>query len=337
MAKTLLRVEGQRETDQVSHQSKTKHSHSIISGGFSGLVRVVSKTACAPFERIKILNQLGESHGMLNSAREIWRHEGLRGFWVGNATNCARAVPATFVLFSSQDILQMQLQRAVPNKSYVSEGWISATSGTMAGFLAVIVTYPMDVARTRMTGRLTQGRGPNFFQVLSNSLKQEGFFSWYRGMQTTLLGVLPVQGIKFGVYGALSRLHQQHSDLSAYSNGSKDDSKGGAELDLSGRLKDSKKPLNAWQKLLDGAAAGVVSQTVMFPNDTVRRRLQLQGIDGSPILYSGTLHCYRTLYAEGGIRIFYRGLCANVIRVAPGTAITFASFGVCKDLLARYE
>eukprot|EP00808_Paulinella_micropora_P009101 g2298.t1 len=59
--------EGKRE--RVSRVEK------FICGGVSG---VTAKTVVAPLERVKLLNQLGTSKGLLNSLRSIAQHEGLR-------------------------------------------------------------------------------------------------------------------------------------------------------------------------------------------------------------------------------------------------------------------
>jgi hypothetical protein len=62
------------------------------------------------------------------------------------------------------------------------------------------------------------------------------------------MGSFPYEGIKFGVYDALKKI---------------------APRDEHGKLSE------IW-KLSIGAAAGTAAGVVMFPNDTVRRRLQLQ-------------------------------------------------------------
>lgn len=158
-----------------------------------------------------------------------------------------------------------------------------------------------------------------------------------------------------------------------------------------------------WMSAVCGAAAGTVASIVLFPNDTVRRRMQTTfknssgagkhgsgggggggGIGGassssistpqsasSPLPSSSSLSssssslspsssaassaattsataaetqqlpyrnavdCYRQLYREGGWRIFYRGLTANVARVVPACAIQFAAFEVIKQALQQ--
>lgn len=82
-----------------------------------------------------------------------------------------------------------------------------------------------------------------------------------------------------------------------------------------------------------GAIAGVTAGVVLYPNDTVRRRMQADAkihTTSENRAYSSAFDCYRTLYREHGIRIFYRGLTANVIRAAPSTAFQFGAFELAK-------
>jgi solute carrier family 25 phosphate transporter 23/24/25/41 len=58
-----------------------------------------------------------------------------------------------------------------------------------------------------------------------------------------------------------------------------------------------------------GAAAGVLAQTVCYPLDTVRRRMQLKGV-----AYPSTLAAFATIAREEGPRGFYRGMLPKCVR-----------------------
>ena len=49
-----------------------------LCGGISGLT---SKTALAPLERIKILNQSSASLGFINTLKQVPKQEGFKGYW----------------------------------------------------------------------------------------------------------------------------------------------------------------------------------------------------------------------------------------------------------------
>jgi len=65
------------------------------------------------------------------------------------------------------------------------------------------------------------------------------------------------------------------------------------------------------------ALAGMAS----YPLDTVRRRLMMQSGRGD-ILYSGTMDCFRKIYAnEGGKSAFFKGAGSNLIRILGGSLV----------------
>eukprot|EP00252_Welwitschia_mirabilis_P016525 TRINITY_DN3642_c0_g1_i2.p1 TRINITY_DN3642_c0_g1~~TRINITY_DN3642_c0_g1_i2.p1 ORF type:complete len:170 (-),score=10.50 TRINITY_DN3642_c0_g1_i2:5-514(-) len=78
---------------------------SLVAGGIAG---GLSRSAVAPLERLKILLQV-QNHqnpkynGTIQGIRYIWNTEGLRGFFKGNGTNCARIIPNSAVKFYSYE------------------------------------------------------------------------------------------------------------------------------------------------------------------------------------------------------------------------------------------
>jgi Mitochondrial carrier protein len=79
---------GERQADTSHNGSHTKH---LISGAVSA---VVSRTALAPFERIKLEMLLhNRQGGFLAVARWVLQEDGLLGFWKGNRLNLLRTTP----------------------------------------------------------------------------------------------------------------------------------------------------------------------------------------------------------------------------------------------------
>ena len=78
----------------------------IISGGAA----VVSKTAAAPVERVKLMLQSQgemmkqgrisrEYRGIVDCFIQIFKHEGVVAFWRGNTANCLRYFPTQVRIF----------------------------------------------------------------------------------------------------------------------------------------------------------------------------------------------------------------------------------------------
>jgi len=291
----------------------------MVVGGVAGSV---AKTAVAPFERLRIMAQTGNgSKSMFGTARVILDKEGPVGLWRGNLVNCLRVFPSRGILFSCNDYYKLLLVRTFMNDSYqVRDGtvwtedgmpvslpsWISFGAGSIAGMTACGATYPLDVARTRMTGRIiSSGKEGRLFHTLASMAKQEGFRSWYRGIWPTLLGSIPYEGVKFSVYDACV-------------------SSGSPLIDPSNSV---------LLKLTSGAIGGAAAGLFMFPNDTVRRLMQMEGRGGQVELYKNSLDCYRKLYKSEGVARFYKGLVPYLVRMAPNSAIQFTVYETLKSKL----
>jgi len=295
-------------------ESSERQLKRMAIGGFAG---TAAKTVVAPLERVRILAQTGHGKGsILKTTVSVVQNEGITGLWRGNLVNCARVFPSRGILFSCNDLYKTALAKFAArddvfdrNGKAIYPFWLSFSAGATAGMTACAATYPLDVARTRMTGRILvdggKGAERSLVQTLVSMAKIEGLTSWYRGVGPTLLGALPYEGIKFAVYDWTVDMQLKHFDI--------DPSK------------------NMIAKLGSGAFAGAVAGLVMFPNDTIRRLLQMQGSGGAPIRYRSAWHCWVTVIHEEGVRRLFRGVFPYLIRMVPNSAIQFGVYGVLSD------
>lgn len=93
-----------------------------------------------------------------------------------------------------------------------------------------------------------------------------------------------------------------------------------------GPVEDSE--LNITTRLACGAAAGTVGQTVAYPLDVIRRRMQMVGWkDASSIVtgdgkskasleYTGMVDAFRKTVRHEGFRALYKGLVPNSVKVS---------------------
>jgi len=86
-------------------------------------------------------------------------------------------------------------------------------------------------------------------------------------------------------------------------------------------------------KLTAGALAGVFAQTVTYPGDTLRRRLQTNGMGGQQQVYKGMMDAIMTITRREGIKAFFKGCSANITAAIPGAAIQFYAYDTIKKLL----
>jgi solute carrier family 25 phosphate transporter 23/24/25/41 len=134
-----------------------------------------------------------------------------------------------------------------------------------------MATYPLDLARGRITGKLAGPGGKKHYKGIANTVivtaREEGVRALYKGITPTVLGAMPYEGFKFGTVAILERMFPKK----------KDTVEGGTIAN------------NVTRKVMFGGAGGVVAGIMTYPNDTVRRLLQLQGSKGTTEQYAGYL------------------------------------------------
>jgi solute carrier family 25 phosphate transporter 23/24/25/41 len=283
------------------------------------------QTATNPLERFKMLSQTGE-HGskekqsILSLYRKIIANEGLMGLWAGNGANLLRVFPAKAVVFSCNDQYRTILRRTtLTPKDQALADHLNFLAGGMAGMTATVVTYPLDLARGRISGKLKLEGSRHHYNGILNTVvltaREEGVLALYKGVKPTVLGAMPYEGIKFGTVGVLEKMFPHERTY-----------------DANGNLE---KP-SVWRKLCFGGAGGVMAGLITYPNDTVRRMLQLQGSRGTESSYTGYFDCVAKVYQRHGLGRFYHGVGINIIRMAPNTAVQFGSYELLKRLSEKY-
>ncbi|EQC28591.1 hypothetical protein SDRG_13667 [Saprolegnia diclina VS20] len=82
-----------------------------------------------------------------------------------------------------------------------------------------------------------------------------------------------------------------------------------------------------------GAVAGLMYWCISFPLDTIKSVIQADALDPRVRKYRGFHDCVLKLYAEDGVRRFFRGLSPCLVRAMPVNAVQFISFEKSVDLL----
>jgi solute carrier family 25 phosphate transporter 23/24/25/41 len=109
----------------------------------------------------------------------------------------------------------------------------------------------------------------------------------YKGLWPSLVGIFPYIGIDFAVYETL-RTHLPPS------------------------MKNERGESSRVALFCCGAVAGMVGQTVAYPLDLVRRRMQVQGFGGTNYTYKGgILATMKQIVQAEGIQGLYRGMIPN--------------------------
>lgn len=292
---------------------------SFLAGGVAG---AVSRTVVSPLERMKIIFQVqgpgsASYQGVVPTLAKMWREEGWRGFMRGNGTNCIRIVPYSAVQFSSYTIYKAFFHKTSGTADLGTAHRLSA--GALAGITSVTVTYPMDIVRTRLSIQTASivthsankiHHPPGMWSVMKKMYQTEGGIkALYRGLVPTNMGVAPYVGLNFAVYESMRKYMTPQ--------GQKDPSATG--------------------KLLSGAVSGAVAQTITYPFDVLRRRFQVVSMGQGKLgfQYNSVWGAVKSIIKSEGVRGMYKGLSANLLKVAPSMATSWLSYEYTKDLLLR--
>ncbi|KAG8714942.1 hypothetical protein FRC08_011223 [Ceratobasidium sp. 394] len=337
----------------------------FVAGGVAG---AASRTVVSPLERLKIILQVQPTgpnssyNGVWPSLVKMWREEGWRGMMAGNGINCLRIVPYSAVQFTTYEKLK---------KLFTSNGTVPLDTptrllaGALAGITSVTTTYPLDLVRSRLsiasasirvptpattaptvaaapavasgvpTGAVgavsmsARARGmstllqrqspipgypapprepvPSMWGMTLKVVREEGGIrGLYRGLIPTAVGVAPYVGINFAAYERLRQIITPD----------------GGEY-------------GAPRKLLCGALAGSISQTLTYPFDVLRRKMQVVGMSNGMLgyKYNGAIDALKTIVRVEGVAGLYRGLWPNLLKVAPSIATSFFTYETVKEFL----
>lgn len=197
--------------------------------------------------------------------------------------------------------------------------WRKLLAGSMAGTLAVSVTYPFDIIRARIAYDISNGKNSNtelnsfktafrkLFEESKYSRTQMPFGGFYQGFLATILGIIPYAGVSFFVfeYSKQYLINRQKSEN-----------------------------LSSVKIFFSGLFAGAMGQTVAYPFDVVRRRMQLFRLtEHLPAQHydSGIITAIKSIIKTHGlIRGIFSGLSINYMKVAPASGISFLVYETLK-------
>ncbi|KAG9231170.1 mitochondrial carrier domain-containing protein [Amylocarpus encephaloides] len=189
-----------------------------ISGAFTSLV-------LTPVELVKCKIQVPttvSTDGMIQKAptplaviREVFRHQGLKGFWHGQLGTLIRETGGCAAWFGSKETVTLLFHR-FNSKSVADPAtdnlerpplplWQQALAGASAGMSYNFLFYPADTIKSRMqTSAIAPGAPPQKFSQEAVMLwKQYGLKGMYRGCGITVARSAPSSAFIFIIFDAL--------------------------------------------------------------------------------------------------------------------------------------
>jgi solute carrier family 25 thiamine pyrophosphate transporter 19 len=239
--------------------------------------------------------------GTLGTLKHILREEGLTGLWKGNIPAEAMYLAYGGIQFSAYTYASHTLD-AMPYK--LPEAGNSFISGAIGGACATTATYPLDLLRTRFAA---QGRDRVYASIVASVrhiYEHEGPTGFFRGLGAGLTQIVPYMGLFFVGYEGLKPV-LAHSDIPM--------------------------PFGT-SDAVAGVLASVLSKTAVYPLDTTRKRLQVQGpmrskyVHRNIPVYSGVASTLLHIWTHEGRRGLYRGLSVGLLKAAPASAVTMWTY-----------
>ena len=318
------------------------YAHSIIEREVCAKFFSQAKTVVGPLDRVKILFQAsnpqfakytGSWFGVVTAMRDINRQDGLRGLFRGHSATLLRIFPYAAIKFVAYEQIRSILIAAPAQETSLRR----LLSGSFAGVTSVFFTYPLEVIRVRLAFETKKdsrsslssicrqiynehppsiapsstSSAPIAIAAVAATTPKSGLINFYRGFTPTLVGMLPYAGMSFLTHDiAIDWLRLPA--LAPYTT----------KLSPVSRNPNAPPVLKYWAELLAGGFAGLVSQTVSYPFEVIRRRMQVGGAvgDGHRL---GMVETSATVWKKAGFKGFWVGLTIGYVKVVPMAAVSF--------------
>ncbi len=337
-----------RSTTAMIQTVTTKYPqwHNIVAGGVAG---AGARLFTAPLDLIRIRAQLERRDvyprpSILTRMVRVYQGEGgITALFRGNLAASYLWIGYTTVQFSVygtiknrledyRDRLAREQDRKVSQQNtkqfsnlLTNPTAIAFLSGAGAGICATIATYPFDICRTVFASRganqqpkgqtrasaTTSFRPPSTIKECAISMyRQRGLPGFYAGSAPAVVQIVPYMGLNFAIYDFLITQGDDHRSSKS--------------VGLSGYA---------------GSISGAVSKIIVYPMDTIKKRIQIQSVFSAPtstgVIYDGMWDCLTTTIRTEGVFGLYRGLLPSVLKTTLGSGLSFTFFRSTKNLLER--
>ena len=145
-------------------------------------------------------------------------------------------------------------------------------------------------------------------------IAQEGYSAFLKGILPSFATIAPYSGLQFGFYTLFTQILEPLKI--SFNQGKTDD-----DIKNKGSL--------GGISLSCGALAGLCAKTLVFPFDTIKKRLQVQGFEqgrkgmGRTEHYSGMWDCLVKIVRNEGARGLFKGLSPGLVKAVATTSINF--------------
>jgi solute carrier family 25 carnitine/acylcarnitine transporter 20/29 len=230
-------------------------------------------------------------------------------------------------IFDDETIALLAAEDSVSFQQTQTSVWKDLLAGGVAGTAGVAIGHPFDTIKVRLQQQQQRPSNPKIpmVQLEGNASTYRGL---YRGIGAPLATAAVVNASVFCVYGATSRLWDNHYPISATTEHS------------------NLTTATITKHAVCGLITGLTTSLMLCPIDYVKIRLQTMqlqpGIASTPRPYSNmnsnsSFHLAKEiLSSHHGLRGLYRGLFATILRQTPSLAAYFPVYHILKELIGEF-
>ncbi|RNF06240.1 mitochondrial carrier protein [Trypanosoma rangeli] len=228
-------------------------------------------------------------------------------------------------------------------------------AGWMGGVSVLLVGHPFDTIKVWQQSRNTLGLtsfttapGEKSLAAVMELYHTKGVRAFYKGLCAPMCAVGFANSALFGTYGLIVNFfvcneasqfyyNDERHVAVKYANRHANEEKASGHTyqkqNLSAHFRTGG-GLSAFENFVASTGGGVAYSTIMNPFELVKIRLQTEHLFPHR-QYLGTLHCARRLYEHGGIKYFFKGYSATLIRDIPGAGVYLFSYSSLIQLLGK--
>ncbi|KDQ65082.1 hypothetical protein JAAARDRAFT_28748 [Jaapia argillacea MUCL 33604] len=277
-----------------------------------------------PLDLIKVKFQVATKSPKGGMGKHIWSalkdikvKDGWKGLYRGLGPNVAGNASSWGLYFLLYNMLKKNTTGDDPNYRMSAADYLICSAEASAA--TAVITNPIWVVKVRMF--TTHPDSPiayrGLWHGLTSIVTNEGYKGLWRGTSLALVGV-GNGALQFMIYEEMKRW--------GFARKRKQFAASGREYTT-----DDDKLTNTWYTLMSGASK-LIALTSTYPYQVVRSRIQN---NATTHLYPTIPTCIARTWREERFAGFYRGLGTNLVRVIPGTCVTFVVYENIAWLLRR--
>merc|ERR1712174_191893 len=295
------RTKEEKPPTDKSFSTPMKMSKDVIAGTCGGIVVTLIGH---PFDTLKVRLQAQSIanpvyNGLVDCFKKTVSKEGIKGLYKGMSSPLVGQMAFRATLFSALAQSKLFLASQGTGKLSQPEFFVA---GAMTGAAASFAEGPIDFYKSQMQVQAIKHaenpsmKQPNMMETVKRSFALNGVKGPFQGLGATLLRNIPANAVYFGSFEcfkgmACKQYNCKTSDLSV-----------GALFSM-------------------GGLAGSLYWALLFPADVIKSKMQSDAIrkaDRTYVTIPGTI---KSLYREGGIKVFYRGFLPCMMRSPPANGI----------------